>query len=273
MNDIFRRFALSYADKGLPVFPCHPGPGEKRVKRPLVAEGFYAATTDRARLAEWGQQFPDALIGLPTGSGTRLLVIDLDLKNGKDGFRSLAQLGVDAADHMLIRTPTGGAHLYCEYPTGQRIGCSSNRVGPGVDIRGNGGYVIAPPSRLADGRAYIVENRCPPKPFPLQLIELLRPPPPPAQTFRPRSDDDQRIVDALDRIPMGRIGRAEWIAIGMALKSHFGDKRGLALWDKFSRGEHYDRKGLERRWKSFKGSGVTIATIFHLSGRGNARAS
>ena len=46
-HETFRRSAPRFADKELPVFPCHPGPGEKRLKRPLVAEGFYAATTDK----------------------------------------------------------------------------------------------------------------------------------------------------------------------------------------------------------------------------------
>jgi putative DNA primase/helicase len=59
--------------------------------------------------------------------------------------------------------------------------------------------------------------------------------------------------------------RRRWVQIGMALKAHFGDS-GLELWDAWSRqSEHYDRKGLERTWRSFRRSGVTIATVFHYA--------
>ena len=86
---------------------------------------------------------------------------------------------------------------------------------------------------------------------------------PPARTWRVRSDDDERVRAALMSIPTEAMDRCKWVQIGMALKAHFGDS-GLELWDAWSRqSQHYDRKGLERVWRSFRRGGVTIATVFH----------
>jgi hypothetical protein len=88
---------------------------------------------------------------------------------------------------------------------------------------------------------------------------------PAARTWRPRSDDDARVRSALMSISTEAMDRRRWVQIGMALKAHFGDS-GLELWDAWSRqSEHYDRKGLERTWRSFRRSGVTIATVFHYA--------
>ena len=66
-------------------------------------------------------------------------------------------------------------------------------------------------------------------------------------------------------IPTEAMDRWNWVQIGMALKAHFGDG-GLELWDAWSRqSEHYDRRGLERAWRSFRRGGVTIATVFHYA--------
>ena len=88
---------------------------------------------------------------------------------------------------------------------------------------------------------------------------------PPARTWRARSDDDERVRAALMSIPIEAMDRCKWVQIGMALNAHFGDS-GLELWDAWSRqSQHYDRKGLERVWRSFRRGGVTIATVFHYA--------
>jgi putative DNA primase/helicase len=102
--------------------------------------------------------------------------------------------------------------------------------------------------------------------MPARLIRLLVPvPPPPARPFRPRDDKDQRVADALMRIPVDRMNRHDWVRIGMALHSHFG-AAGLRLWEEWSRqSEHHNRPGLVKTWKSFKAGGVTVATVFHYA--------
>jgi Primase C terminal 2 (PriCT-2)/RepB DNA-primase from phage plasmid len=95
---------------------------------------------------------------------------------------------------------------------------------------------------------------------------------PPARTWHARSDDDERVRAALMSIPAEAMDHCKWVQIGMALRAHFGDS-GLELWDAWSRqSQHYDRNGLERVWRSFRRSGVTIATVFHYA-REHCRAA
>src|SRR5579872_2615637 len=79
--------ALRYADCGWPVFPCQWQQGPAR-KRPLTPNGFHDAVTDSERINIWWQTWPDALIGVPTGRGSQLVILDVDVKkpdaNGYD---------------------------------------------------------------------------------------------------------------------------------------------------------------------------------------------
>ncbi|AYR00032.1 DNA primase/polymerase [Mycobacterium phage Nebkiss] len=125
--------ALWYASIGWSVFPCVPGD-----KRPATRNGFKEATTDPERIKAWWSQ-ADYNIGLPTGGINGFDVIDID---GPEGFRAL--IDVELPDTFgKVMTPRG-AHLYV-LPTG-----AGNRVGiyPSVDLRSDGGYVVAPPSRI-----------------------------------------------------------------------------------------------------------------------------
>ena len=144
--------ALAMAERGVPIFPCGPD------KRPLTPHGFKAATTAPAQIRAWWGQWPDALIGRPTGAMTRVVVLDVDQDGikGKDGGTSLAELEAQHGplpDTWEVLTPSGGRHLYFRHP-GPRVPCSASKVGADLDIRGDGGYVIVPPSRLADRREY-----------------------------------------------------------------------------------------------------------------------
>jgi Bifunctional DNA primase/polymerase, N-terminal len=144
--------AIRYARRW-PVFPCIPsGP---RAKTPCTKHGFYDATRDPERIERWWRRWPDATIGLPTGAPTGLVVLDIDVKNGVDGFTALAALGRDISiyenETARVRTRSGGLHVY--FDTGGRAFRSSKGqtgLGRGLDVRGIGGYVIAP----APGNGY-----------------------------------------------------------------------------------------------------------------------
>jgi hypothetical protein len=127
--------ALWYAQQGWPVFPLLPG-----TKQPATRHGFKDATTDLDRIKDWWAKHPEANIGLPTG--VMFDVIDID---GPEGVKSLAELGDDVLPdiHGKVGSPRG-FHFYVK-PSGD-----GNRAGvrPGIDYRGQGGYVVAPPSRL-----------------------------------------------------------------------------------------------------------------------------
>jgi hypothetical protein len=139
--------ARGYARRGWPVFPCR-WQGEQR-KRPLVERGLHAATQDEAQIADWWRRWPDALIGVLTGRPAGFAVLDVDVKGAVNGFDTLADLGFAMLPETpMVRTVTGGLHLYFAAPDYPEIrntaGERGTGIGRGLDWRGAGGYVIAP---------------------------------------------------------------------------------------------------------------------------------
>lgn len=152
MNSM-KEYALYYASLGLAVFPIRP-----KGKEPLTAHGFQDATRDTEQIKAWWTQWPSANIGIATGSRSGgLLVIDLDVDEDKgvDGRETLreweAEHGKLPGNTWLSITGRGGYHYF--YRTAEKI---RNRTAlyEGVDIRGEGGYVVAPPSDHPNGRSY-----------------------------------------------------------------------------------------------------------------------
>lgn len=135
--------AREFASAGVPVFPCTPWE-----KRPATEHGFHDATTDLDQIEEWWRQSPGANIGVPTGAASSAVVVDVDVHGPVDGrtrFDRAARAGLVEGWELLVRTPTGGMHAY--YPatpgTEQR---SWQAARAGIDFRGDGGYIIVPPS-------------------------------------------------------------------------------------------------------------------------------
>ncbi|WP_260272659.1 bifunctional DNA primase/polymerase [Propionibacterium freudenreichii] len=148
--------ARQLAEAGVPVFACVPGG-----KRPLPgSRGFLDATTDRAQIGAWWRRVPDANLAIPTGRVSGVVVVDVDVHgaNGFDAFHTARAAGLLPRPLVVVRTPSGGMHL-C-YPARQSVGQRSWQAAKaGIDFRGDGGYIIAPPSRVrVDGvlRAYEV---------------------------------------------------------------------------------------------------------------------
>ena len=136
--------ARSLAAAGVPVFPC-----ESDGKRPLTRRGFLDATSDPEQVAQWWSRTPEANIGLATGAPSGVVVVDVDVHGPVDGrvaWRRASSEGLVDGAGLLVRTPTGGAHTYFPATSGteQRSWQAANA---GVDFRGDGGYIIAPPSR------------------------------------------------------------------------------------------------------------------------------
>jgi hypothetical protein len=136
--------ALAYAAWGWPVFPCIPG-----AKAPATRSGFKDATTDERQIQAWWRQTPNANIGLPTGH--HFDVIDIDAPKGWRNYWRMQDEGLLPPIHGLVSTAGYGLHLYVT-PTG-----GGNGAGwlPGIDYRGVGGYVIAPPSVTDNGSNYM----------------------------------------------------------------------------------------------------------------------
>lgn len=162
--------ALDYAARGWPVFPCNPAN-----KQPLLAAdkdeggksirgtgGVSKATTDEAQIRAWWRRWPKAMIGLATGH-ERMFAVDFDPRHddatGEEWTLERlkgeveAQIGVELPPTLAVRTPSDGVHLYFRQCMGEPIRNRGN-LPDHVDVRGLGGYVIAPPSVMSDGREY-----------------------------------------------------------------------------------------------------------------------
>lgn len=163
--------ACQYAVAGTPVFPCDPA-----TKRPLTEHGFHDASTDPAIVKAWWLQWPSAMIGCPTGaaSGWWVLDVDVDPEKGIDGRESLARLVATCGalpSTRIHRTPRGGEHhVFASF--GPPVKCSAGAVAPGLDVRGDGGYVILPGSRREDGAEYTVVRDSAPVHAPQWLLDL-----------------------------------------------------------------------------------------------------
>jgi hypothetical protein len=133
--------ALEIADAGFSVFPCRP-----EDKRPALTAWPEEATTDRARLSKWWGKSPELNVGIITDG---LVVVDIDGATNpwpEDPDRSITLAG-----GPVSLTPGGGRHILFRAPDGFEIRNSTSRLGEGVDVRGTGGYIVAPPSRLPGG--------------------------------------------------------------------------------------------------------------------------
>lgn len=152
--------ALAYAQRGWPVLPLHhitrggecscgkecPSPA----KHPWLKHGLKNATLDGVMLQAWWKKWPNANIGIRTGSASGLVVLDIDPRHGGD--ESLHSLGVDTADLPTVQTGGGGTHFYFAAPP-EPITNRAN-IRPGIDLRGENGYVVAPPSNHVSGGTY-----------------------------------------------------------------------------------------------------------------------
>lgn len=258
--------AQDYARQGYHVFPCKPD------KSPYTEHGFKDATTDPFQIERWLQQWPDAMIGMATGARSGIVVIDVDIKNGVDGFAELAKRGIEMpTDAVEVKTPSGGSHFYFSIQPGQSFRNSAGKIAPGVDVRADGGYVIVPPSRPApDGPAYHYARdggRLSPLPDTIAALMVKRRDVAPVA---PRNDDTsigelEELLSYLDP----DCGYDDWNTALTAVHSATGGSSdGLAIADAWSkRGHKYPGSGeLVSKWKSYHAGGaVTGATLAQMA--------
>jgi hypothetical protein len=200
--------ALLYAATGLTIFPlwwiidgrcaCSKGdacdsPGKHPIGHPAGApNGVNNASNDVQQVTAWWRRWPHANIGLPAGKN-ELAIIDIDPDHGgADTFDVLHQWalrrGIDLTATVAGRTGRGGLHLFYQAPPG---GIASKVAAfgpdaPGIDTRGRGGYVVAPPSAGILGPYAFAEDG--PRqllPWPTDLTQLMEPPAPAPVAYRP----------------------------------------------------------------------------------------
>ena len=278
------------AEQGFKFFRCYAN------KAPATGRGFYDATDNIEKLEKMFHN-NDFLAGMPTGNTNKIVVIDFDInkpledKNGKKIKDSSGNDVIDirTVDELIeevkqnydnipetftVQSPSGGLHFYYKI---ENTSLSSKRrfidnTLP-IDIRANGGYVIAP-----DGKSnYIVYDdfddlgindllsRCTALPEWIknhkknnscseknEVVDNILPP-----------SEIKEIRSALSFVSSD--DRDLWIRVGMALKST-GSPSAFPLFDEWSKtSEKYDANDMEKRWKGLRPNDITIASLFHLA--------
>jgi hypothetical protein len=122
----------------------------------------------------WWKRWPDANVGITTGPESGLLVLDVDGAQGESSVAAFEKEHGPLPDTFTVRTGGGGQHLYFTWPKGTDVRNSASKLALGLDIRGQGGYVVAPPSRHTSGGRYEVnESAIPPVACPDWLLSLI----------------------------------------------------------------------------------------------------
>jgi hypothetical protein len=182
--------AAAFLAQSFPVFPTDAK------KRPMTTHGWKDATRDPDEARQMFQRVRAYGIGVPTGEFSGFVAVDIDVKDGRAGMEWLA-----ANEHRLPRTrrhgtQSGGAHLLFLAPPGRVVRNSTSRIAPGVDIRGDGGYVVFPPTPQ-----YSILDDAMPVPLPGWLLAMLDPPrpaPTPAAPIRMPGEASRYALAALD---------------------------------------------------------------------------
>jgi hypothetical protein len=248
-----------------PVFPCSP------TKSPRTSRGFHDASQDPAQIRQWWRQWPDSLVGVPTGQGTGLVVVDYDPDNATQATHTwMAEHSDLLCSTRSHKTGRNGLHYVFRssdrYQTGTNLvlGGSPRR---GLDLRASGGYVIWWPLHGCD-----VNGGDTIAPLPADLIDERRfnasrdMTPLPTNAPQDWGRERDRVREALTHIQPD--GYEHWIRIGMALHhAAGGSDEGFAIWHEWSAtGESYD--GIEDcryHWASFggySGRALGLGTVY-----------
>ena len=150
------RYALALAARGLRVFPISvdsPDKSKEEIKKPpeWMTSWQKKATANQRQIERWWRQ-ADWNIGVATGPGGNIVVLDYDMKPGQEGAKSLwiHETIYNLPHSYRVRTPSGGVHVYLRLPPGVFVANSVSKLAPNCDIRGNasGGYVLGEGSTI-----------------------------------------------------------------------------------------------------------------------------
>lgn len=274
--------ALAYASIGWHVFPC-----VTETKAPKVSGGFHAATREGDQIRQWWAEWPTASIGVAC-KASGLFVIDLDVSHekGRNGIMAWKYLqqnrGEDGAE-VIALTRRGGHHILYKRPHGDRRVTTTDNIipGSGIDVRGDGGYFIAPGAcdagrewyegdpledPIPSAPAWIIEMVCTKEDSPLSGN-------PDGGMFNkemPLGEEEvASIRSALEYIDPNP--HDTWIRIGMALRSTGARDQALALWAHWSmQSPKWDEEAALKRWASireyrFDGSEIKLGTLFAIA--------
>ena len=247
------RAAIDYAQRGWRIVPVPPGEKSPRLK------GWPdRATTDVDQLARWFVGNPNLNVALATGGQSGVVVIDLDGPEGEATWTDLQDSYHPAPATLTCRSPRtdGGRHLYFTHPGGT-VRNSTSRLGPGVDVRGDRGACVLPPSWRQEGRYRWQDPSVSVATPPGWLVALLQPPPP-----RPPSRDDALKVGS----PSGRVAALAKVVAG----AQEGNRNASLNWAAFVLRDDVaaGRIGLEDAWET-----LAVAGMHAGLGAGEVRAT
>ncbi|CAH6911312.1 putative AAA family ATPase [Vibrio chagasii] len=286
--------ALTYSENGWRVLPIYwiedgrcacgkecKSPG----KHPIPANGLNAASSNPDQIGRWFSMFPKANVGIATGRDSGIWALDIDPhKGGDDSFSQFGE--IPECFHSM--TGGGGDHYIFAYPKADGMTVPSRiEVLPGLDVRGDGGYIVAPPSNHVSGTCYEWEHGYSPADEDSQelLIELEtghgiksgvyrelkavnehgEPMFQSAPAWNIDAAELQKIKVALSVLDVD--SREDWITSGMALHSTGWDQS-FELWCEWAiQSDKFDLNDSRRVWRSFsyKSDGSTLGSLYHLA--------
>ena len=244
-------------------------------KHPASPNGRTDATKDMKRLGELWDKRINLNGGIATGNESGIFVIDID---GDDGIASFNELTEQHGNfpHTLTSKTARGFHIIMRLPEGLKVK-SRTGLAKGIDVRGEGGYIVAPNSTHKSGHVYsFIDDTAPIADAPQWVIDFvtherqqeLRGTPAPAY-IRDRQDWGKADIQAmLDHINPD-CSYDEWFAVGMAIKDY-----GLPfeVWNSWSaQGSKYQAAEMIAKWNSFNGAGISLGTLVHLAKGGGWR--
>lgn len=195
-------------------------------KIPCEPDPFGTATNDPEKIKDWFSRYPECGFGIVTGASNGTTVLDLDIKNGVNGLANFSALGITLPKTGIVRTPSGGFHVYF-YTGSLQIPCSVGKVAPGVDVRGYGGYVVGPGTRHQNGTYQWIMNSLAPihkmAEMPPRLIELCMKAKSTTQ-YDPGSPSSGVRYQLMDPIPKGQRNTTMASRIGYMLKYRDPDR-------------------------------------------------
>jgi predicted P-loop ATPase len=232
--------ALRYAnEQGWYVFPAPPGKKKSYKKAEFSGGAKWGMTNDLDQIECDFKKWPKANVGLPTGTVNGFFVVDADTKEGHDvdGIANLQTL-VDANGQLpetrIAGSPTGSEHYYFKCPEGVTIRNGTNVLAPGIDVRGEGGMVIAPPSIKPNVGAYEWVSEADIADAPQWLLNLVieKKPGTELQASPDRTADPSFVDSLVELIENDDMGYDNWRNWGLRIFAAGGN---FATFDKLSK--------------------------------------
>jgi len=278
-----RAAPINYAGRGWPVLPVQslnargscccgrsdcPSPGKHPIGK-LVPHGLKQASIDSERLQQWWEQYPRANIGIVTGAASGFFALDVDPRHGgEESLEALLAQWGNLPETVEQLTGGGGRHLLFKHP-GLPVPCGNGKLGQGIDIKGDGGYIVVDPSVHASGQQYAWELSHHPDDTqiadaPQWLLDRVVKPngstattSPSGETFHFDPSRQQEVAIAKAALAALKPGRADsydpWIKVGMIVHSIDSGAAMLDEYEKWSaQSDKYVPGECAKKWATFR---------------------